>query len=53
MEGEMLNAITGINDHLIVYLNDSLQRAIRIRFIVSFLLESGAKLLVGELECIW
>ena len=46
----MYNAITGINDHLIFYLNDSLQRAVRIRFIVSFLLESGAKLLVGELE---
>ena len=45
----MPNAITGINEHLIDYLNESIRRASSIRFIVAFLMESGAKLLSKEL----
>lgn len=46
----MKNAITGLDNQLIVSLNDSLANAKYVRFIVSFLMESGAKLLAGELE---
>jgi HKD family nuclease len=45
----MPNAITGINEHLIDYLNESIRRANSIRLIVAFLMESGAKLLSKEL----
>jgi len=44
------NAIVGCNDHLLNYLNESLLKAKRIRFIVSFLLESGAKLISHQLQ---
>lgn len=44
------NAITGCNDHLLNYLNESLLRAKRVRFIVSFLLESGARLISRQLQ---
>lgn len=46
----MTNAITGINNCLVDHLNASLKKAKSIRFIVSFLMESGAKLLSKELE---
>jgi superfamily II DNA or RNA helicase len=44
------NAIIGCNDHLLNYLNESLLKAKRVRFIVSFLLESGAKLISRQLQ---
>ena len=44
------NAIIGCNDHLLTYLNESLLRAKRVRFIVSFLLGSGAKLMSRQLQ---
>ena len=44
------NAIIGYNDHLINHLNESFLGATHIRFIVSFLLESGAKLISRQLQ---
>jgi HKD family nuclease len=44
------NAITGINDHLHPYLAKAIQRADRIRLIVAFVMESGAKILVPQLK---
>jgi HKD family nuclease len=44
------NAITGINDPLQPYLEEAIRRADRIRFIVAFVIESGAKLLVPQLK---
>jgi superfamily II DNA or RNA helicase/HKD family nuclease len=44
------NAITGINDHLHPYLEEAMQRADRIRLIVAFVMESGAKILVPQLK---
>ncbi|MCW3490227.1 DEAD/DEAH box helicase family protein [Dethiobacter alkaliphilus] len=46
----MTNVITGRENFLVNYLSESIQKAQSIRFIVSFLMESGAKLLVTELE---
>ncbi|MGI6362921.1 MAG: DEAD/DEAH box helicase family protein [Bacillota bacterium] len=45
----MRNSFTGREDHLLRYLNNCIQRAERIRFIVAFLMESGAKLLASQL----
>ena len=45
----MRNAFTGREDHLVRYLYDCIERAKRIRFIVAFLMESGAKLLADQL----
>jgi len=45
----MRNSITGRDDHLVQYLHDCINRAKRIRFIVAFLMESGAKLLASQL----
>lgn len=45
----MRNSFTGREDHLIRYLYDCIERAERIRFIVAFLMESGAKLLGNQL----
>jgi superfamily II DNA or RNA helicase len=45
----MRNSFTGREDHLIRYLYDCIERAERIRFIVAFLMESGAKLLGSQL----
>ena len=45
----MTNAIAGEDDFL-KYLIESIDRADRIRFIVSFLMESGAKLIVPALQ---
>lgn len=44
------NAITGYNNYLLNYLDESLSRAKRVRFIVSFLLESGARLISRQLQ---
>jgi len=48
--GYINNAIVGCNDHLLNHLNESILKAKRIRFIVSFLLESGAKLISHQLQ---
>jgi len=45
----MRNSFTGREDHLLRYLNNCIQRAERIRFIVAFLMESGARLLGNQL----
>lgn len=45
----MRNSFTGLEDHLVRYLYDCINRAERIRFIVAFLMESGAKLLANQL----
>lgn len=45
----MRNSFTGREDHLVRYLYDCIDRAVRIRFIVAFLMESGAKLLGKQL----
>lgn len=45
----MRNSFTGREDHLVRYLYESIERAERIRFIVAFLMESGAKLLANQL----
>lgn len=45
----MRNSFTGLEDHLVHYLYDCIERAERIRFIVAFLMESGAKLLGSQL----
>jgi len=45
----MRNSFTGREDHLVRYLYDCIDRAERIRFIVAFLMESGAKLLAAQL----
>ncbi|MGI6366615.1 MAG: DEAD/DEAH box helicase family protein [Bacillota bacterium] len=45
----MRNSFTGREDHLVRYLYDCIDRAERIRFIVAFLMESGAKLLASQL----
>ena len=45
----MRNSFTGQEDHLVRYLYDSIERAQGIRFIVAFLMESGAKLLGKQL----
>lgn len=46
----MTNAIVGKSDHLIEYLDSSFAKANRIRIIVSFLMESGTKLIVPLLK---
>lgn len=43
------NAFTGRDDHLVNYIYDCIDRAKDIRFIVAFLMESGAKLLARQL----
>lgn len=45
----MRNSFTGRENHLVHYLYDCIERAERIRFIVAFLMESGAKLLGNQL----
>lgn len=45
----MSNAITGYNDYLLTHLEEAIQRAHNIRFNVSFLMESGVKLLTPSL----
>jgi superfamily II DNA or RNA helicase len=44
------NVTTGRNDPLQPYLEDAIRRADRIRFIVSFVMESGVKLIVPQLK---
>ena len=46
----MTNVITGKGNHLVSHLVLSLQKSTYVRFIVSFLMESGARLLAKELE---
>lgn len=46
----MPNAITGIDDHLEPHLASAISRADSVRLIVSFVMESGARLLAPELE---
>lgn len=46
----MTNVTTGRNDPLQPYLEDAIRRADRIRFIVSFVMESGVKLIVPQLK---
>ena len=41
----MRNSILGRNDHLLSHLQESIRNATRIRFVVAFLMESGARLL--------
>ena len=45
----MRNSFTGREDHLVRHLYDCIKQAERIRFIVAFLMESGAKLLGNQL----
>ena len=47
---ETNNCIVGGEDHLLKYLNDSFKKAKSVDIIVSFLMESGVKLLKEELE---
>ncbi len=46
----MPNAITGIDDHLSLHLASAIRRSDSIRLIVSFVRESGARLLAPELK---
>lgn len=46
----MPNSIIGKDDHLITYLDESISEAKKIRFIVSFLMESGAKMIASHLQ---
>lgn len=46
----MENVILGLNDHLILHLERSIAGASRIRFIVSFIMESGAKIVAAQLK---
>ncbi len=46
----MTNVTTGRNDPLQPYLEDAIRRADRIRFIVSFVMESGVKLITPQLK---
>ena len=44
------NAITGDSNHLYKQLKNSMERADRIDIIVSFLMESGVKLILPDLK---
>lgn len=46
----MLNAITGLDDHLLPRLEEAIERADRIRLIVGFVMESGVKLILPTLQ---
>ncbi len=47
-----LNCITGHNDHLYKHIQQSIHNATSIDIIVSFLMESGVKLIQNDLEAI-
>ena len=46
----MINAITGLDDHLLPHLEAAIDRADKIRFIVAFVMESGVKLILPHLK---
>ena len=46
----MINAITGLDDHLLPRLEAAIGRADRIRLIVAFVMESGVKLILPSLQ---
>lgn len=45
-----VNSITGYDDYLYKHLKQSFERATKVDLIVSFLMESGVKLIVEELK---
>jgi HKD family nuclease len=46
----VINAITGLDDHLLPRLEAAIGRADRIRLIVAFVMESGVKLILPSLQ---
>lgn len=46
----MHNAITGKDDHLLLYLAQAIARATKIRFNIAFLMESGVRLIAPHLQ---
>jgi HKD family nuclease len=46
----VINAITGLDDHLLPHLEAAIDRADKIRFIVAFVMESGVKLILPHLK---